>query len=130
MATINGTITGVQLLGTTPSGAGALSKAFLITADFAAYTGASDDATITGVNTAIAAAERNGKTLTLRSAARFYSGYDTANQAVYVDTAITLSNQTTTGDLAFDLANAAGTELTSTTGVSTGVPVIVVVDEA
>lgn len=132
MSTINGTITGVHLLAGNPSGAGENTKAFLIDATFPAYTGSSDSATITGCLTAIAAAERNGRTLTLRHAARFNAGLDAATPpiAVYVDNTISLSNTTTTGDLAFDLADKAGTELTATTGVSTGVGVIVIVDES
>lgn len=129
MSTINGSISGVTLLSGNPSGAGANTKVFLIEAGFAAYTGSSDSATITGCNTAIAAHERNGKTLTLRSAARAHAGLDTNAQACYVDTSISLSNTTTTGDLAFDLADAGGTELTSSTACS-GVGVVVVVDEA
>jgi hypothetical protein len=129
MSVINGTITGVTLMGANPGNGGANAKAFHLVANFAAYTGASDSATITGCLTAIAAAERNGKTLTLRAATRYHAGLDTAAQACYVDTAITLSNTTTSGDLAFDLANAAGTELTTSTAC-TGVGVIVVVDEA
>ncbi len=126
MGTINGTIRGVRVEHTYAGGLGR--RLALVTADFAAYA-STDDATITGILTAIAARTRSGKTLTLRAAATGSPGRDTANQAVYVDTAITLSNTTTTGDLAFDLADVAGTEITASTATDTALGVWVVYDE-
>lgn len=124
MATIDGTITGVHLLHGSPSGKGER-KTYLVVAKFAAYTGASDDARLLAVHTAIANKTRNGKTHTCRGALPAFAGQDTAGQAVYAGGAIT----NTSGDLTFNLANAAGTELTSATA-SDGVGLIVTVDES
>lgn len=122
MSTITGTLKGVQLISESPSGDGNR-KVYLCTYDFGAYTGASDDATVTGVTAAIESRTRDGVALTLRWGAAAHAGSDTNNQAVYVG-ACTVS----TDDLTFNLANAAGTELTSATA-STGVGIMVGVDE-
>jgi len=130
MSTINGTITGVTLIDANKGMGGDNRKAFLCAASFAAYTGASDTYTVTGINTAIAAHERNGKTLTLLYVVPASCGLDTNGQAVYLKSAPTLSNTTTTGDIAGDLTAADGsTELTSATA-SQGVQFIAVVKEA
>src|SRR6185312_5311191 len=128
MTTQNGTITGVTLLEgsfggliATVSSTNYTRKVYHLSVDFPAYTGSSDTMTVTGVNTAIAAATRNGRTLTLRAAVPGQPGQDTTAQAVF-------ATGTTTGDLAGNLTDAAGTELTSTTAVS-GVGIIAVVDE-
>lgn len=140
MATQNGTITGVSLLSGNPAGTvGAVSttnysrRAYLLTVSFPAYTGSSDTMTVTGVNTAIAAATRNGRTLTLRAAVPAFPGLDTNAQAVFAAgtsiQAMAVSNTTTTGDLAGNLTDAADTELTSATA-SSGVGIIAIVDES
>ena len=140
MAVINGTITGVTLLSANPAGTTALDstsvcfrKSFLVMANFAAYTGNADSATITGILTAIAASQRNGKTLKLRAVIPAIAGVDTALQGVHMTgasvAACTIANPTTTGDATGNLSDAAGTEVTSTTGVTTGVGVIAVIDE-
>jgi len=139
MTTQNGTITGVTLLEgsfggliATVSSTNYTRKVYHLSVDFPAYTGSSDTMTVTGVNTAIAAATRNGRTLTLRAAVPGQPGQDTTAQAVFAAgtsiQAMAVSNGTTTGDLAGNLTDAAGTELTSTTAVS-GVGIIAVVDE-
>lgn len=119
MAVINGTITGVTLLRAKGD-----RKAYLLTADFAAYTGASDTMALLAVGAAIATKTRNGKTNTLRSGACVGAGLDTNAQAVFTG-ALTVS----TDDLTGNLTNAAGTELTTSTAAK-GVEVVVVVDEA
>lgn len=143
MTVWNGTINGVTLLAAPLEGQAALNgsavatrKAFLVTATFpSAYTGSTDSATITGILTAIAAAERNGKALTLIGVIPVNPGIDGSSpaQGVHFDAAshglITLSNTTTTGDAAANLADASGTELTSTTGATVGVGIIATVDE-
>lgn len=130
MAVINGTITGCTLIDASKGLGGDHRKAFLCSAAFAAYTGASDTYTVTGINTAVAAHERNGKTLTLIGVTPLNAGIDTNGQAVYLKAAPTLSNTTTTGDIAGDLTAADGsTELTSATA-SQGVQFIAVVKEA
>lgn len=126
MATIAGTITGVSLL---RSKEGSGRKAYLLTCDFAAYTGASDDASLAGVGAAILAKTRNGKTVTLRGAVPIAPGKDTNAQDVYFTgatvQALTVSSDSLTGNL----SAAAGTELTSATA-SKGVEICVIVDEA
>lgn len=130
MSVINGSITGVTLLATNVSGAGDVRKAFLCSASFAAYTGASDTETVTGILTAVASHERNGKTLTLIDVCAFNAGLDTNGQAVYLATSQTPSNTTTTGDIAGNLTAADGTtELTASTA-SVGVQFVAIVKEA
>lgn len=119
MATITGTISGVTLLRANKD-----RKSYLVSAGFAAYTGASDSAQLSAVGVAIAAKTRNGKTNTIRSACCVGAGLDTAAQSVFTG-AVTVS----TDDLTFNLTNAAGTELTSSTACS-GVEIVVVVDES
>jgi hypothetical protein len=112
MSLATGTITGVQLVGAPPGGAGAY-KTYLLTVSFPAYTGASDSATITGVAAAISAHVRNGKTMAMVAGAipvRAHAGLDTSGQAVYIGTC-TIS----TNDLTFNLTDSAQTELTSAT---------------
>ena len=128
MATINGTIKGVSLVQGNVNGSGAR-KAYLLSCDFAAYTGAADTATITGVGAAIATATKNGKTNTLRGGICVGPGMDTAAQAVYCGGASVQALTVSSDDLTGNLTVAAGTEITSTTA-STGVQVLVVVDES
>jgi hypothetical protein len=137
----NGTIRAVTLISGNPNGAQSnvggtnySRKAYAVFADFPAYTGSTDSATITGILTAIAAAVRNGATLTLRAVVPHVAGQDSAAQAVHFGgtsvQAATLSNTTTTGDAAGNLVDASDTELTATTGTSVGVGVIAIVDES
>lgn len=129
MATINGTIKGVSLLHGNVNGVGAR-KAYLLSCDFAAYTGSGDTATITGVGAAIATATKNGKTNTLRGGICVGPGADTAAQAVYCGGASVQALTVSTDDLTGNLTVAAGTEITATTGLTSGVQVMVVVDES
>lgn len=135
MATQNATVTGVSLASGNPSGSASLLKAFYVTMDLAAaYTGSADTFSCTGILTAIAASERNGKTLTLIGAMTCHPGADTANLLAYPTGAsvwaMTLANTTTTGDITGNLSDVAGAELTATTGATTGIMVLVVVKEA
>lgn len=123
MAVINGTIKGVKILMDSPAGIGAR-KTALITADFAAYSGAGDSGSVTGVKEELQATMRNGKTVTLRQGMPAFAGVDTNKQAVYVG-AVTVSGS----DITFNLADNAGTELTSSTA-ATGVGVLVGFDES
>ena len=126
MATITGTITGVSEIRAAANGG---RKAYTVTADFAAYTGASDTAALATVGATIAARTRNGKTLTLRGAVPVAPGYDTAAQAVFMTgasvQALTVSSDSLTGNL----SGLDGTELTSSTACK-GVELCVIVDEA
>jgi hypothetical protein len=139
MTVQNGTISGVTLLAASVDGqvntistAKYARKAYAVYANFPAYTGSSDTATITGILTAINAATRNGKALTLIGTLPLSMGTDTAGvTAHFTGTAVsagTLSNTTTTGDVAGQLSDAALTEIATTTAVS-GVGIICVVDE-
>lgn len=126
MATISGTITGVSELRSKEHPG---RKAYLLTVDFAAYTGASDVADIQAVGATILAHTRNGKTVTLRGALPIAPGYDTNVQAVYFTgtsvQAATVSSDALTGQLSV----AAGTEVTTSTACK-GVELCVIVDEA
>lgn len=89
---------------------------YLVTADFAAYTGASDDAALAGVGAFISASVRDGKTRTMRTAQCVAGGSD-GTQGVFAGDCTVSSDA-----LAFNLTAAAkGTELTSS--VATTVPV-------
>lgn len=123
MATISGTIKGATLLSKSFSGADER-EVWLITADFGAYTGASDDAQLTGIGAHLDASCRDGKSRTLRDACAGPAGSDTNAQDVYA--ALTT---VATDDLTGNLAVAAGTEIPSATA-SEGCQVIVVVDAA
>lgn len=96
----------------------------LVCANFAAYTGSSDDAAISGVGAAITASMRDGKTRTIRAAYCCGAGYD-GTQSVYAG-ACTVS----TDDLTFNLTNAAAAELTSSAATTVPVQFHVVYDEA
>lgn len=126
MAVIAGSITGVSLL---RSKEGSGRKAYLLTVDFAAYTGASDTASISAVGAAILAKTRNGKTVTLRGALPIGPGKDTAAQDVYFTGTAVQAATVSSDDLTGQLSNAAGTELTTSTA-SKGVELCVIVDEA
>jgi uncharacterized phage protein gp47/JayE len=126
MAVINGTITGVSEL-RAKSHPGR--KAYLITAEFAAYTGAADTATVTGVGAAVLAHTRNGKTVTLRGSVPIAPGYDTNSQAVYFTGTSVQAGTVSSDDLTGQLSAADGTELTTSTAAK-GVELCVIVDEA
>lgn len=142
MGTQNGTIDGVTLLsGSLEGDTNTVSttiytrKSYLITASFPAYVGSTDTATITGICTAIAAATRNGRALTLRFVAPVGPGKDTSSPPITAfftgaaNVAPTLSNTTTTGDAAAQLGDAAGTEIGTATGAVNGVTIVAIVDE-
>jgi hypothetical protein len=127
MAAINGTITGVTLLR-----AKDLYKTYLVTCNFAAYTGASDTATVTGLGAAILAKNRNGKTHTLKAVQCIAPGKDSAATPLdvfFTGTSVwagTISSDDATGHLAV----AAGTEITSTTSTTVGVELAVTILES
>ncbi len=119
MATIAGTIQGVDCQHKTHSGIGD-NEVWLITVDFGAYTGSADTATVLAVGAAINATTRDGKTRTLRWAAPAHGGPDTADQAVYFTGASVHAATISTDDLTGELSDDAGTEITTSTA-STGV---------
>ncbi len=127
MSVINGTITGVSLLRAADT-----LKTYMVTCDFAAYTGSGDTATVTGLGASILAHTRNGKTTTLKSVMCIGAGKDAAATPLsvyFTGTAVwaaTISSDDATGHLAVE----AGTEITSTTGTSKGVQLAVTVLES
>jgi hypothetical protein len=134
MATIAGTIRGITLVSKAFQAAGTttkdLTEVWLVTADFAAYSGSADTASLAAVGAAISARARDGKTRVLKWGAPAFSGADTANQAVdFCGTsvaALTISTDDFTGELC-DI-NTVSTEITTTTatlGVGIMVGVIV-----
>ena len=130
MAVISGTITGVSHI-RSKSDLPAVSsarKAYLLTVDFGAYTGASDTASLANVGATIAARTRNGRTVTLRGAVPIAPGLDTnAQSAFFTGTAVqalTVSSDSLTGQL----SASDGTELTTATA-SRGCEICVIVDE-
>lgn len=125
------TVDAVSLLSETPSGVGdatyGVRRVYLLSCSFPAYTGSTDSAKITGVAAAISGVVRDGRTITWQAnavqALCAAPGQDTAAQSVYAGTFAVSS-----ADLTFNLTDPTGTELTSTTGVSSGVQIAVAVD--
>ncbi len=131
MSTITGTLKSASLVSKANQGAGTTTRDKLevweLTYDFAAYTGSTDDATVTGVPAAINAKARDGKTRTLLWGAPAFCGADTANQPVNFCgasvAALTISTNDFTGELCS--VNTVSTEVTSTTGVTSSVGIMV-----
>lgn len=124
MAVINGTITGVSLL----RAKGAM-KTYLVTCEFAAYTGAADTATVTGLGAAILAKVRNGKTTTLKAVQCIAPGLSGSTDVYFTGTAAwagTISTDDATGML----SDSSGAELTSTSAAAKGVELAVTVLES
>lgn len=131
MATIAGTIRGINLKSKAFQGSGTTVRDGLeiweVTADFAAYTGSADTASLAAVGAAITARVRDGKTRTLAWGVPAYCGADANNQAVnFCGTsvaALTISTDDLTGELC-DI-NTVSTELTATSGTTYGVGLMV-----
>lgn len=131
MATITGTIRGVNLKSRANQGAGTTTRDHLevweVTADFAAYTGSSDDAALALVSATISDRARDGKTRTLLWAAPAYCGADANNQAVNFTgasvAALTISTDSLTGELSS--VDTVSTEVTATSGITYGVGILV-----
>lgn len=126
MAVASGTITGVSLL---RSKEGSGRKAYLLTVNFPACTGATDTASIADVGATILAHTRNGKTVTLRGGLPIAPGKDTNGQDIYFTGASVLAATVSSDALTGQLSAADGTEVTTSTA-SKGVEVCVIVDEA
>jgi hypothetical protein len=131
MATINGIIRSCNLLRRAEKGAGTSvrdqTEVWEISADFAPYTGAADDAAILLVTSEVNARARDGKTRTLKWAAPLFAGADANNQAVDLCgasiAALAVSGETISGELCS--VNTVSTEVTATSGVTKGVGVAV-----
>ena len=138
----NATINGVTLLSGNPEGVSNTvsttnyqRRAYLVTGNITAFT-TSDTAGMTGINTAIAASTRNGRSLTLISVTPCLAGQSADSPPItgYLtatsNAALTIANSTTTGDATTGiLGDSAGTALTTITGPFLGLGVIAVVDE-
>jgi len=122
MATVNGTVTGVNLLSGEGTGAGSR-KVYEVAATFTIYT-SGDTGTITGLQDRIEEITKNGKTLTLISAAPAQPGTDGNGASAYVVIPVTNSSGTVT----FGMGTQAQTA--GNVAASTGVKLIAVVDEA
>lgn len=131
MTTIAGTIRSANLKSKAFQGAGTTTRDRLevweVTADFAAYTGSTDDASLAAVGAAITARVRDGATRTILWGAPAYCGADANNQAVnFCGTsvaALTVSTDDLTGELC--TVNTVSTEVTSTSGTTFGVGILV-----
>jgi hypothetical protein len=131
MSTIAGTIRSASLQSKAMEGAGTTTRdrmeVWLVTADFAAYTGSTDDASLAAVGAAISARARDGATRTLLWGAPAFCGADANNQAVnFCGTsvaALTISTDDFTGELC--TVNTVSTEVTATSGVTYGVGILV-----
>jgi len=127
MSTIAGTITSLSLMHKSYSGSGTTTRdameTWMVLADFAAYTGSSDTASLAAVGAAISAQCRDGKTRTLISAQPAMAGSDANNQAVTFNgtsvAALTISTDDLTGELC--TLNTVSTEVTATSGTTSGV---------
>jgi hypothetical protein len=132
MSTVAGTIRSISLMSKAMEGAGTTTRdrneVWLVTADFGAYTGSSDTATIATVGAAITATARDGRTRTLMWGAPAFCGAEvTTNQPVNFGgtsvAALTISTDDFTGQL--NAVNTVATEITSTAGTTFGVGIMV-----
>jgi len=129
MAVIAGTIRGLTCVSRVFTGFGSR-EGWLITADYAAYSGAADTASLVGIGAAIDATCRDGKVSTLRSGACAFPGADTAKQLVFFTgtavQALTVSSDNLTGQL----SDATGSELAASTALDSELGIIAFVDRA
>jgi hypothetical protein len=129
MAVIAGTIRGLTCVSRVFTGFGSR-EGWLITADYAAYSGAADTASLVGIGAAIDATCRDGKVSTLRSGACAFPGADTAKQLVFFTgtavQALTVSSDNLTGQL----SDATGSELAAATALDSELGIIAFVDRA
>jgi hypothetical protein len=129
MAVIAGTIRGLTCVSRVFTGFGSR-EGWLITADYAAYSGAADTASLVGIGAAIDATCRDGKVSTLRSGACAFPGADTAKQLVFLTgtavQALTVSSDNLTGQL----SDATGSELAASTALDSELGIIAFVDRA
>lgn len=133
MSLIAGTIRGINLKHKSYQGAGTTTRDFMevweVTADFGAYTGSTDTATLVAVGAAISARARDGRTRTLAWGGPAMAGGDANNQAVLFGgtavAALTISSDDFTGQL--NALNTVATEITTTSGTTYGVGISVCV---
>lgn len=122
MTTIEGTVTGVQLVYASFGGLGTR-KTYHLTCDFGAYTASSDDAAVLTVPTVIGNFTKNGKTVTLRSAMAGQPGKTAAGAAVYASPTVTVDGTS----LEFNLG---GVTAEADCAASSGVGIFVNIDES
>lgn len=129
MAVIAGTIRGAMCMSKVFTGFGSR-ESWLITADFGAYTGAADTASLLGIGAAIDASARDGKASTLRSGVCAFPGADTNKQLAFFTGTAVQALTVSSDDLTGQLSTAAGVELVSSTALDSELGVIVCVDRA
>ena len=133
MATISGTIQSANLLHKSTSGAGTTTRdrmeLWMLTVDFAAYTGSADTAALAGVGAAISANIRDAQPRTPLWPATAKAGADANNQAVTFTGTSVAALAVSGDDLAGELSDlhSVSTEVTSTSGTTYGVGVCVCV---
>jgi len=129
MAVIAGTIRGLTCISRVFTGFGSR-ESWLITADYAAYSGAADTASLVGIGAAIDATCRDGKASTLRAGSCAFPGADTAKQLAFLTgtavQALTVSGDNFTGQL----SDAAGAELAASTALDCEMGIMAFVDRA
>lgn len=127
MAVIAGTIRGLACISRSFSGWGSR-EAWLITADFGAYSGAADTASLAGIGAAIDATARDGKVSSLRSGSCIFAGADSNKQLVFFTGTAVQALSVAGDDLSGQLSNAAGSELASATALDSELGIVAVVD--
>ena len=123
MATITGTKRNVAIVSRPKGPFGSLSV-YLLTVDFAAYTGSTDSGALADIGAFITSTVRDGKTRTIREVICGAAGYD-GTQAVYAG-ACTVSSDAAT----FTLTDSGSTELTTTAATTVPVTFYVTCTEA
>ncbi len=125
MAVVTGTVTSINLIAASPSGRGNR-KTYAIGASWSdAFTGSADTVALEAVGASIAAATKNGKTVTLRSCCGGQPGLTDAGADVYAGGSLAVSSD----DLTFDLVTSTGADL-NLASTSEDVQLIVSCDEA
>lgn len=134
MSVVAGTIRSASLKSKAFEGAGTTTRdkteVWEVTADFGAYTGSTDTASLLAVGAAISARARDGATRTILWGAPAYCGAEvTTNQPVLFGgtavAALTVSTDDLTGQL--NTINTVATEITSTAATTFGCGILVCV---
>lgn len=111
MAAIAGTIVGINILREPCGGASGRSLAEVFVT-YPAYTAAADTTTVAAVGAAIAAKQRNGKTITLKDVTEGQAGRHGSTE--FFNDTLAVSTDAITGEL----SNTSGTEIDAASGVS------------
>lgn len=106
MATITGTIDSINLQGHSARGD---MKTFLVNCQFGTFTGSADIVALAGVGAAIAAHQKNGKTVTLDSASAYGPGVNAAGALAHAAGTFTVASD----NITFDLQTSTGADYDS-----------------